>query len=104
MLDQITGDPVDIVMDKNLIEVFRDSNEDYCWGFKNWMESLNICKKKLKNIRKKESENVEIRNLRKPDFLLQSCESLYTCPRTPFYRDTKGLLHSEITLESREYF
>jgi hypothetical protein len=52
---------------------------------------------------KKESENAETRNLRKPDFLLQSRESLYTCPRTPFYRETKGLLHSEITLESREY-
>jgi hypothetical protein len=75
-----------------------------CWGFKNQMESPNINKKKLKNIRKKKSENAETRNLRKPDFLLQSCEPLYTCPRTPFYRDTKGLLHSEITLESREYF
>jgi hypothetical protein len=35
---------------------------------------------------------------------LKSCESLYTCPRTPFYRVTKGLLHSESTLESKEYF
>jgi hypothetical protein len=35
--------------------------------------------------------------------LLKSCESFYTCPRAPFYRKTKGLLHSEITLESREY-
>jgi hypothetical protein len=34
---------------------------------------------------------------------LKSCESLYTCPRTPFYRETKGLLHSENTLESKEY-
>jgi hypothetical protein len=34
---------------------------------------------------------------------LKSCESLYTCPRAPFYRETKGLLHSEITLESKEY-
>jgi hypothetical protein len=34
---------------------------------------------------------------------LKSCESLYTCPRAPFYRETKGLLHSEITLRSREY-
>jgi hypothetical protein len=34
---------------------------------------------------------------------LKSCESLYTCPRTPFYRKTKGLLHSKITLESKEY-
>jgi hypothetical protein len=34
---------------------------------------------------------------------LKSCESFYTCPRTPFYRETKGLLHSESTLESKEY-
>jgi hypothetical protein len=26
---------------------------------------------------------------------LKSCESLYTCPRAPFYRETKGLLHSK---------
>jgi hypothetical protein len=34
---------------------------------------------------------------------LKRCESLYTCPRAPFCRGTKELLHSEITLESREY-
>jgi hypothetical protein len=34
---------------------------------------------------------------------LKSCESLYMCSRAPFYRETKGLLHSEITLESKEY-
>jgi hypothetical protein len=34
---------------------------------------------------------------------LKSCESFYTCPRTPFYWETKGLLHSKSTLESKEY-
>jgi hypothetical protein len=34
---------------------------------------------------------------------LKGCEPLYTCPRAPFYRETKGLLHSENTLESKEY-
>jgi hypothetical protein len=34
---------------------------------------------------------------------LKSCESFYMCPRAPFYRETKGLLHSENTLESMEY-
>jgi hypothetical protein len=34
---------------------------------------------------------------------LKSCESLYMCPRAPFYRETKGLLNPETTLESREY-
>jgi hypothetical protein len=29
--------------------------------------------------------------------------SFYACPRTPFYREMKGLLHSESTLESKEY-
>jgi hypothetical protein len=33
---------------------------------------------------------------------LKSCESPYTRPRAPFYRETKGLLHSESTLESKE--
>jgi hypothetical protein len=30
-------------------------------------------------------------------------ESVYTCPRTPFNRETKGLLHSENTLALEEY-
>jgi hypothetical protein len=34
---------------------------------------------------------------------IKSCESLYTYPRAPFYREMKGLLHSENTLESNEY-
>jgi hypothetical protein len=34
---------------------------------------------------------------------LKSCESLYTCSRAPFYRETKGILHSENTLEPKEY-
>jgi hypothetical protein len=34
---------------------------------------------------------------------LKSCESFYTCPHAPFYRETKGLLHSDNTLELKEY-
>jgi hypothetical protein len=34
---------------------------------------------------------------------LKSCESSYTCPHAPFYRETKGLLHSDNTLELKEY-
>jgi hypothetical protein len=30
-------------------------------------------------------------------------ESVYTCPRAPFYRETKGLLHTKNTLSLREY-
>jgi hypothetical protein len=33
----------------------------------------------------------------------KSYEALYMCPRAPFYREMKGLLHSESTLESKEY-
>jgi hypothetical protein len=33
----------------------------------------------------------------------QKSESVYTCPRAPFYRETKGLLHTENTLSLREY-
>jgi hypothetical protein len=34
---------------------------------------------------------------------LKSCESLYTCPRAPFIGRRRDFLHSENTLESREY-
>jgi hypothetical protein len=34
---------------------------------------------------------------------LKSCESSYTCPHTPFYRETEGLLHSDNTLELKQY-
>jgi hypothetical protein len=34
---------------------------------------------------------------------LKSCEPFYTCPHAPFYREMKGLLHSENTLGSKEY-
>jgi hypothetical protein len=34
----------------------------------------------------------------------QKSESIYTCPHAPFYRETKGLLHPENTLELNEYF
>jgi hypothetical protein len=34
---------------------------------------------------------------------LKSCEPPLHVPSCPFYKETKRLLHSEITLESREY-
>jgi hypothetical protein len=34
---------------------------------------------------------------------LKSCEPLYMCHCAPFYRETKGLLHSKSTLESKKY-
>jgi hypothetical protein len=34
---------------------------------------------------------------------LKSSDRPYMRPRAPFYREMKGLLHSESTLESKEY-
>jgi hypothetical protein len=48
------------------------------------MEPPNMYEKKLKNTSVKELNNSETRNLRKPVFLLQSHEPLYTCPRSLF--------------------
>jgi hypothetical protein len=65
----------------------------------NWMGSPNTR-------HKNECTKVEVsEGTRNPRvcFLLKSCESLYTCPLAPFYTETKGLLHFEITLESKEY-
>jgi hypothetical protein len=33
----------------------------------------------------------------------QNSKFVYTYPRAPFYRETKGLLHSKNTLELEEY-
>jgi hypothetical protein len=69
-------------------------------GSENRMESPNTrIKSKCTNVTKRgdtESPKACTR--------LKSCESLYTCSCAPFYRKTRGLLHSETTLESREYF
>jgi hypothetical protein len=35
---------------------------------------------------------------------LKSCDRPYMCPRAPFYREMKGLLYSESTLESKEIY
>jgi hypothetical protein len=34
---------------------------------------------------------------------LKSCESPCTCPHAPFYRETNGLLHSDNTIELKDY-
>jgi hypothetical protein len=45
----------------------------------------------------------ETKNLLKTAHASKVVSPLYTCPRAPFYREKKGLLHSESTLESKEY-
>jgi hypothetical protein len=68
-------------------------------GSKNRMESPNtrIKSKCMKVTKRGDAESP------KACTRLKSCESLYKCPCAPFYRETKRLLHSETTLESREY-
>jgi hypothetical protein len=46
----------------------------------------------------------ETKNLLKDCLNLKSCESFYTCPHTPFYRETKGLLQSENAHRTRGIF
>jgi hypothetical protein len=69
---------------------------------KNSYDSPNTREKVLSTFKHK------VRALRDGDSLSrlhksQKSESVYTCPRTPFYREMKGLLHSQNTLELREY-
>jgi hypothetical protein len=50
----------------------------------------------------------KVRALRDCDSLsrlhkFQKSESVYMCPRAPFYREMKGLLHSQNTLKHKEY-
>jgi hypothetical protein len=45
----------------------------------------------------------ETKNLLKTAHASKVVNPLYTCPHAPFYRETNGLLHSECTLESKEY-
>jgi hypothetical protein len=74
-----------------------------CWGYpKIQIRSPNTWERTVKSF--KYSDNVR-GGKESPTYCLsfQSCESIYTCPRAPFYRETKGLLHSENTLELKEY-
>jgi hypothetical protein len=45
----------------------------------------------------------ETKNPRKPELASKVVNPLKRVLAPPFYRETKGLLHSEIALESREY-
>jgi hypothetical protein len=56
---------------------------------------LNTFKHKVRALRDSDSPS-RLHKFQKP-------ESVYTCPRAPFYREMKGLLHSLNTLELREY-
>jgi hypothetical protein len=74
-----------------------------CWGVRKsdgipehkWKEILELAHERIQEWGDKESPKVW--------FHLKSCKTLFTCPRTTFYSETKGLLHFKITLESREY-
>jgi hypothetical protein len=47
--------------------------------------------------------NMETRNLWKFVLASKVVNPFYMCPWNPFYRETKGFLHSDNTLESKEY-
>jgi hypothetical protein len=81
-------------------------SEEVCWG------GVSENPDKIPEHKRREWTNVQVKvtNDERGDkespndcSCLKSCESFYTCPRAPFYREAKGLLHSENTLESREY-
>jgi hypothetical protein len=69
-----------------------------CWGVR---KSNRVPEHKNREQERTSHEGQGDNESMKTSTHLKSCESLYTCPRTPFYRETKGLFHSKITLESR---
>jgi hypothetical protein len=69
--------------------------------FRNWMEPPNTESGKLKNKHVKVLESLGTKNV-KPDFSSKVVTPLYV-PSDPFYRETKGLLHSKLPLRSKEY-
>jgi hypothetical protein len=101
----------------------------WCWGRQGWSHRTdgdggdrshrpNICwgvsenPDRIPEHKRRKSTNVQVKVTNdargdkespKEFSCIKSCESLYTCPRAPFYRETKGLLHFENTLESKEY-
>jgi hypothetical protein len=81
------------------------------WGFDLPRKSAGV--RKSDEVPKHKSQIHESQELRKGDkedkespkacTRLKSRESFYTCPRAPFYRETKRLLHSKNTLKTKEY-
>jgi hypothetical protein len=64
------------------------------------MEPLNTCDERFKNEHLKEL-NPETKNLRKPVFLSKIVNPFIRTLGPPFYKKMKRLLHSEITLGSK---
>jgi hypothetical protein len=79
--------------------------EAVCWGVSENPDKIPEHKRKVyANVQVRSTDDVRgDKESPKDCSCLKSCESFYTCPRAPFYRETKGLLHSESTLESKEY-
>jgi hypothetical protein len=68
-----------------------------CWGYlKIPMRSPNTREKTVNTFKYSDDARGD-KESPKDCSSLKSCESFYTCPRAPFYRETKGLLHSENT-------
>jgi hypothetical protein len=76
-----------------------------CWGVSENLDKIPEHKRRIcTNIQVKVVNDVRGDKGSPKDYsCLKSCESFYTCPHAPFYRETKGLLHSDNTLELKEY-
>jgi hypothetical protein len=59
------------------------------------MESSRTNTERVKEVGDKESPKARL--------LPKSSEPLYMCPQTPFYRETKRLLNSDIALGSKKF-
>jgi hypothetical protein len=74
-----------------------------CWGIRKSDGAPEHKRWKTKEQTHERSSEVGDKESPKACMLLKSCEPLYMCPLASFYRETKELLHSEITLGYKEY-
>jgi hypothetical protein len=81
----------------------EDIEQATCWGCpKIQMKPPNTCGRKNKTFKYIDDARGD-KESPKDCSNLKSCDPAYTCPRAPFYKETKGLLHSESTLKPKEY-
>jgi hypothetical protein len=77
---------------------------NFCWGCpKIRMTPPNTSSRKVKTFMYTDDAEGDQESPRDCSHL-KSCECFYTCPRTPFYREMKGLLHFENTPRTQGIF
>jgi hypothetical protein len=79
------------------------NGRDRCWGDTrkiriNTLTRVEFSTRSSTKLRRKETVKLSASSTSP-----KKSESVYTCPRAPFYREMKGLLHSDITLGLGEY-